>query len=474
MVACSRPNATQVERVALLKFENLSADPALDWITTAAPAILAAELTGGPRTLPLAVETMRDARLENATRIVHGYFDRRDGKLHFEVALEDPARRKMVSTSVVEGAPLEAMSSIANKFSSSIRPFSTSNADAAAAWGRGDYEGAVGLDPDFGTAWLTWTQKLANAGDSRSALDVASRALMRTGLRSPIERTQIELLSAALTHNDAARRESLQKLAQLAPADPAPQLTLAQLETAARHFPEAARAYRDAIQAGANAPALENQLGYAEALAGNLGAARKAFESYGREPENATNALDSLGEGFFVNGKFAEAEKAFLDAHAKDPAFLNGDTLWKAAHARWLGGDLRGADELLTRYWPHASLASWRHANWLYETGRREQAVTMLMESPPEAGELARKQLAIWNDPGAVPSDLEMLRQAYERSDPVNDGLVRTFYAAALMKDGRKDEARTIAARWPLPLAGESLLQSLMYPQYLELRKALQ
>ena len=468
-VSCSRPVSSPAERVALLKFENLSADPSLDWIATAAPAILAAELTGSVRTLPLVVETMRDARLESATRIVHGYFDRRDGRLHFEVALEDPERRKMISTSVVEGAPLEAMSSIANKFGSGVRPFSTSNADAAAAWGRGDDELAVGLDPDFGSAWLAWTQKLANAGDSRAALEVASRALMRSGLRSPLERTQIELLSASLMHDDAGRRTALQKLAQLAPADPAPRLTLAQLETAARRFPEAASAYREAIQAGANAPAIENQLGYAEALAGNLDAAKRAFQAYGRQPEDATNALDSLGECLFMNGKFDEAEKAFLDAYSKDPAFLNGETLWKAAHARWLKGDLKGADDLLQRYWSQGPVASWRHANWLYETGRREQAMMMLME----AGDLAGKQLAVWNNPGAVPHDLDMLRQVYERADPVNDGLVRTFYAAALLHAGNRDEAKKLVARWPLPEMSDSLLQSLMYPQFLELKKAL-
>jgi tetratricopeptide (TPR) repeat protein len=473
MVSCSRPGSTPVERMALLKFENLSADPSLDWIASAAPAILAAELTGAPHTLPLTVETMRDARLESATRVVHGYFDRREGMLHFEVAVEDPQRRKMISSSVVDAAPLEAINSIAGKLGSSVRAFSTSNAEAAAAWGHGNYEGAAGLDPDFGEAWLGWTRKLVSIGDARGALEIASRALMRGGLRGPIERAQIELLSASLTHDDSRRREALRKLSQLAPADPSPRLTLAQLETTARRFPEAARAYRDAIQAGANAPALENQLGYTEALAGNLDAARKEFEQYGRLPDQATNALDSLGEALFMNGKFGEAEKAFLDAYGKDPSFLNGETLWKAAHARWLKGDLPGADELLQRYWSHGSLASWRHASWLYETGRREQAVMLLMESPPEAGDLARKQIAVWKDPAAIPADLAMLQQAYEHADPVNDGLVRTFYAAALLKAGRKDEARAVAARWPLPALGENLLQSLMYPQYLELRKAL-
>lgn len=479
MASCSRPGPPRVERVAVLKFENLSADPSLDWVATAAPAILAAELEGGSQMLPLAVGTIRDARLENAARIVHGYFDRRAGKLHFEVSMEDPESRKMIFTSALEGPALEVMNRIASKIGSGARAFSTSNPEAASAWGRGDYDQAVAIDPDFGAAWLAWTQKLAAAGDSRGALDVAARALMRGGLRSSIERTQIELLSATLAHDDSGRREALRKLTQLAPVDPAPRITLAELETAARHFPEAAQAYQEAIQAGADGPALKNRLGYAEALAGNVDAARKAFADYGREPDQATNSLDSLGEGLFINGKFGEAEKAFLDAYAKDPTFLNGETLWKAAHARWLSGDLSGADGLMERFWDtrvkvHDPLLAWRRANWLYETGRRDQAVMLLKESQQDPGGLAQKQLAVWSDRLAIPGDLAMLRQAYEKADPVEDGLVRTFYAAALLRAGRKDEARSIIMRWPLPESSDTLLQSLMYPQYLELRKALQ
>ena len=62
------------------------------------------------------------------------------------------------------------------------------------------------------------------------------------------------------------------------------------------------------------------------------------------------NALDSLGEAMFLNGRFAEAEKAFLDAYRKTPAFLQNAELWKAAHARWFSGDLAGADELMAQY----------------------------------------------------------------------------------------------------------------------------
>jgi len=52
--------------------------------------------------------------------------------------------------------------------------------------------------------------------------------------------------------------------------------------------------------------------------------------------------------------------------------------------------------------------------------------------------------------------------------------LPRTLYAAALAKAGKTDEARALLKMWPLPeSAVDPLLQSLLYPQFLELRKAL-
>jgi hypothetical protein len=80
---------------------------------------------------------------------------------------------------------------------------------------------------------------------------------------------------------------------------------------------------------------------------GNLDEAKSTFEQYGKRSGQAINALDSLGEAMFLNGRFGDAEKTFLDAYRKDPSFLEGVDLWKAAHARWLAGDLSGADQLM-------------------------------------------------------------------------------------------------------------------------------
>ncbi len=179
---------------------------------------------------------------------------------------------------------------------------------------------------------------------------------------------------------------------------------------------------------------------------------------------------------YFVNGRFADAEKYFLEAHDSNPGFLAGADLFKAAYARWLAGDLKGADAIMARYLDFRrqardSLIAWREASWDYATGRRDLAMNKIFDAPRP---LAERQIAAWN---AAPSaDLAALKAAYERSAPSSDGLARTFYAAALLRAGEKDEARKLIARWPLPgdTGPDALLESTVFPRFLELRRALQ
>jgi tetratricopeptide (TPR) repeat protein len=471
LAACSRPEPGP-KRIAVLRFDNLTGDAALDWLQGAAQHVLGAELEGSSTSTPFSAETVRDASLARASQLIHGYFDRRAGKLHFQVELEDVSRNKMTAIASAGGDPIPALSAIAKTLDPSAQNFPTSNPQALEAWARGDDERAVMLDPNFGPAWFDWAQKMIAAGNPGAAQHAADLALTQTGLRSPIDRAGLQVMAASLRHDDAARASALESLAKLRPADSAPLLQLASLQMTRRLFPEAAHVYAQIALVDPGNSQATNLRGYADALAGNLDAARKDFEEYGRSPDQAINSLDSLGEAYFINGKFPEAEKEFMEAFLKDPNFLDGATAWKAAHAHWLGGDLKGADQLMQRYVQSRvtakdPLVSWRRANWLYETGRKDMAEAALKQAPPE---IAQKQLAIWNSPGTISGTPAELKTLYDQADPVNDGLVRTFYAAALMQAGQKEQAKPLLTRWPLPPADENLLQSLMYPEFLRLR----
>jgi tetratricopeptide (TPR) repeat protein len=466
-----------VERIAILPFENLTDDPSLDWIANAAPAILVSEVAGSARITPLSLRTVSEAYRARATRFVHGYFTRRD-KLRFQIEVEDAATHKMTSRTNGDGELLAAMNGVAKTLEPAARPFSTSNPEALAAWGRGENERAVSIDPDFGGAWLTWVQQLANAGNAPRAGEVAAQALARPQLRSPLERAQIEIVAATIHRDSEAQLKGMLALSQLEPADTTLLENVAAAEVAARRFADAIAHYQTLRRLDPANVVVTNSLGYAEAFAGNLDAARQALEDYGKQPDQKTNSLDSLGEVDFLHGRFAEAEKYFMEAHQTNPKFLSGRDLLKAAYARWLGGDLQGAQPIMQQYFEfrsnvHDPLLEWRKAVWEYETGSHETAIGMLQKMPENEAGLAEKQLAVWRGTVPPPSDLAALKTAYEHTVPQVDGEVRTFYAAALLVAGQKDEARKLLVLWPLPEAGgDSLFQAMIYPKFIELRRA--
>jgi Flp pilus assembly protein TadD len=477
LAGCSGKPEPVTGRLAILPFENLTGNPSFDWVATAAPAIVVGELTAVDKILPARVQTVSDAYLARATRLVHGYFTQRGPALHFEIEIEDAARHKMVKAAAADGSVMSAMDAVAKDLAPGARAFPTSKPEAVEAWGRGEYERAVQLDSDFGPAWLARVEQLAAEGQTSTAEEAAGIALARPALRSDVDRARIELVLATLRKDEDARTKALKTLAHLVTADSDLTEALAQIELNARNFSAAAEQYKSILKTDPSNAAAMNSLGYTEAYLGDLDAARKAFEDYERQPGQKPNALDSLGEAYFINGRFPEAEKYFLQAHESNPALLNGGDLLKAAYAHWLGGDPKGADQIMQRYLGvrsnlHDPLLVWREATWLFATGRREQAISKLESAPAKENQLIEKQMAVWRGAVAPPSDLTALKEMYERSSPAADGEVRTFYAAALLAAGRKDEAQKLLARWPLPEAGgDPLFQSLMYPKFIELRK---
>ena len=478
--ACSRTPRRGVERLAILPFSNLTGDAALDWVANAGPAILSQELSGGTRVLPMRVSSAGIASLANATQLLHCTFTQRGGSLQIQYSLEDAERHRMITTGSIDGTALFAVSALARALDADgARPFSTPNPDATSAWGRGEFERAVALDPDFGTAWVSWIAQAAQAGKPDVAAQLAGRALARASLRGLVDKAQIQLSYATLRKDEIARAAALTELARLAPHDAGPLLALAATEQQARRYSAAEELYRRALAIDpGNAGAL-NSLGYAQGEDGDLEAAKKTFEIYGQNPNQATNALDSLGEVYFMNGRFAEAEKYFAQVSARDPNFLKGAPLMKAAYAHWLGGDLAGADALMQKYLEFLGkqndpLLVWREAVWRYATGRSEQALAMLAQAPPDQAANMERQRAVWLGKARIPDDLNQIRTVYQSTNPAADGLPRTLYAAALVKAGKADDARALLKLWPLPESGsDALLQSLMYPRFLELRKAL-
>jgi tetratricopeptide (TPR) repeat protein len=454
LAACSRP--PEKGRFAVLTFENLTGDSSQDWIANAAPSIMAAEL-GGARG-----SSVGDAYIQNATQIVHGYFTNRG----FEISVEDTARHKLSEPRQYRGELLAAMNMAAKAIAPSARAFSTTREDAAEAWGRSEFEKAVAIDGDFGAAWLAWVEASIQHGDAQQAASIADRALERPSLRSDLDRARIELLAANLHGDSDARARAFAQIAKLT-KEPTAIAAYAEAELKVHDFESAIAAFQELlVQTPDNAAAMLT-LGYTQAYAGQLEAAIATLEKYGKLPAQRTNSLDSIGEAYFMNGRFPEAEKFFLAAQQSNPQFGNSSMEFlKAAYAHWLAGDLKGADALASK-----SLRDpWHEACWLFATGREKEAVAKLQSAPDK--KIVEHQMAIWN--ATLPSDVSKLKALYERTPPSSDGQARVFYAAALAKAGQKEEARKLIGRWPLPIEQnvDQFSESLVFPNFLQVRQS--
>jgi len=475
LAGCRSSTAPALERIAFLTLDNLTGDASLDWIKRAVPAILTVQLTGVNKIVPLQANALRDAYNAKATRFVHGYFDRRGGKLHFLFTEEDATSHKMTRTLTMDGDVPTASDRLAKQIDAAAHAFSSTNTEAIASWGQLDFARAVSLDPDFGIAWVAWVQQEAAAGRREQALEIAGRGLARPDWRSPIDRARLALLAANLRNDQAARGKALLDLVRLVPNDLVSMRALGEQEMNERHYTESAQLFREVLRADPD-PFARNLLGYSLFYAGDLAAARKELDEYGRAPGHEANALDSQGEILFMAGQFAEAEKYFTKAHEKAPALLQGVDLAKAAYAHWLGGDLPGADKIFEDFLRYRAehkdqTVIWRRAVWEYATGRSAEATARLMAATGPIADIAHRQLEVWSKPEALPQDLAGLEAAYKRSPPSADGLVRVFYARALIRAGRQEDARKLLELWPLPETGEPLLQAFLYPMYRELRQ---
>jgi len=494
MAGCTKAPVRPVEKLALLPFENLTGDATLDWISSAAPAVLSNQLTGLPKVVIYTGAAVRDAYIQGATRVLHGYFSIRGGKPHFEASLEDLETRKIVQHYSNDAAVLPALDALAHTLDGGAKPFPVEDPLAVEGWikalkTQSGYEEAAARAPDFGLLYVTWAESLSLKNDREGALRVISQALARPTLKGAIDRARLELIKAELEGNVGARAEAFDKVAKLSPNDLAAVRGAAENNFRAHRYAAAIEGYRAALVLEPENFALLNQIGYSQALNGDLAAGKATLEDYSKKPEQGANGADSLGEIHFYHGKFAEAEKYFLLSHEKNPTQTGGYDLYKAALAHWLSGDVAGADAIHQKYIdyltkqvtgaPTVGPRELMQARSERTTGRADAAKRRLQDRPEYAA-----LLVLWNgDAAKLPPSFALLfakrfaeatelwKRAYEQSGPSTDALPRTMYAWCLSETGHKAEAKELLKYYAMPQQADGIFATLVYPRFLELRK---
>ncbi len=499
---CSRQSKPVVERLAVVPFENLTGDPRLDWVGPVLAEAVVEQLTGSATVQPNTFARLSDAVMARGTVALRGYYILASGRLRLVASRERLPDGKVAATDTLEGAVPDGVPALADalarRLDSGVRPPETRSVEALRALAEAKasadpavafpiFARAVSADPDFGPAYVAWAQVLLARGDQNGLRAVLDKARTRGGRIAELRRAELAALGAAAGPDRAARTRTLVALARLTPADAELPARLGGENIAAHRYAEAAGYYRKAIAVDPSNGSLWNELGYAEARHKNLAAARAALLEYQRVAPQEANPLDSMGDVHFYLGAFADAAGYYLQAHGKDPSFLGSATLYKAARARLMTGDLAAANELFRRYEQARRQAGDRSsdyaaAQWLYLTGRRSEAVARMrtIAGPPSAASAggspdltaaAEAQLSAW---AAADGNLAEARRLAEgvlvRSQ---SSMVKTTAVLALMLSDPSMPARL--PEGSLKTLGDSyrLLLSKQYPEAVKLLTAL-
>jgi tetratricopeptide (TPR) repeat protein len=444
-LGCQKKAEGPRPRYAVVRFENLSGDPSLDWTGRAASETLSVSLAGAlngpmlaswalsrlaqplgqrPASAPGISTERQEALLAGATRLISGYVETRGGQLRIAATEEDLSTGKSLLTVSAEtpaapiGMPagiIDALNKIAREFSPNPKPPPTSNPsalrlysialDSPVAVSADDLEQATRLDPAFGAAWVALTNLKLAQRDRSAAEEVSKQARLQK--IDVLSQARLDLEAAELENNIPARIEALRKVSSLSPGDTILIRTLAEAETAAGDFQAAAAEWRRLTVALPNDPSSWNTLGYTLSYAGDYNGAMAALQQYARMRPKDANAWDSIGDLNYWFRKFKEAADSYMQARSVQPDFEQYGDLYKAAWAKFHAGDKPGADALFSQFVAErektaSGLMPLTAADWLYRTGRKREAFDSLRKTVAgTTSETLRgngfSQLAIWD-----------------------------------------------------------------------------
>lgn len=430
--SCSRKAPAETERLAILRFENLSPGTAPEWAGRAFSEVITAELSGDTGLYAIPASRLQQlnsamgarpvsapgisaeaplAIAAGANRIGYGAYSVTSGRLHARLTIEDPEGRRMargpIEVTVEASDVIGAATSLAKAVSAKAQPYGTTNERALEAYTTAmeapdggsiaaGAQQAIAIDPNFGSAYALLAEMRAKQQDRAGALSLLQAAMAREGALQPMERVRIAMLDASLRGDPGSMEKALGLFLKTSPLDPAAWRAAAQFEATRHNYLAATLAYQRALAVEPKDATSWNELGYTAAYAGNFDLARTAIGHYRELRPADPNPLDTLGDIEFLAGRFAEAERLYLEANQKSPQFLGGADVYKAAVAHLMTGDVTGADAIAKK---SDALAS--SADWLWLSGRREQAFAKLSADAPalagrDAQSRAYTQLTIW------------------------------------------------------------------------------
>ncbi len=282
------------ERLAFINFEDLSPTPDSAWIGPALAFVAAGQLSAARGILVRHFPDPRSAAAFQPARTVSGYYTAGDDGIRFHVWLRDGSSGRTDRILELSAATPDELPAIADR-----------------------------LARDSGR-------------EPRPPLTRNSQALRSLGdaLTNPAPEGRIAALEAAIAADQAFDEA---------------RLLLAREYTAAQRHPDAAAVFAILANRHPGVGLYWNELAYAQARTGRFEAALESLSHYA-QLDSGPNPLDSRGEIQFMARQYADAAASFQAAYEKNPAFLNGAPLRKAAEASLHAGKTAEATVLFERF----------------------------------------------------------------------------------------------------------------------------
>ncbi|BDC51487.1 hypothetical protein F183_A38030 [Bryobacterales bacterium F-183] len=320
--ACSRSSsdAGSIERTAFLPFDNQTGDASLDRWSLPVQAALRA-MTGSR----VNAQNEAQAVLSGAGAIAHGVLERNPkGLIRLTVELFDAGRHTTLRTLTGEGPdPLAAATEVAKQLTKTPQALGNRDAASIEQW-------AAILNAPITPDVVRQCRELLERDPGFSAGYAAC---------GPILLSMPPAMAREFADRAYANRKALSQEAQT---------VMGQVLFQTGRLAQASEVLRSVAE---QVPSSWNQIGYSEAVLGHKAAAVEAIEKYKKFGGDEANAVDSLGEVYFILKDYAAAEKQFTDCGARFPQTAQGRTAGiKAAAMRALQGDRAKAEEMAQAY----------------------------------------------------------------------------------------------------------------------------
>lgn len=393
--------------IAVISFENLTGDPAFDYLQRAIPNLLITSLERSEHLRVITWERMRDllrqlgkddvhvidpdlgfqiSRLEALRAIVVGSFTKAGDTFATDAKVLDVRTKKLIASSGTRGLGVSSiLSGQVDELSRQIleglgmeerhmkaveRPITevtTTSLEAYESFLKGkDFyerlynaearrllEEAVDIDPDFAEAYLylAWTYtRLRQPGDRDNAL---SRAMALSKRATRKERLYIEAAYARTIEQDRAKEfRILKSIAREFPGEKLVHHRLAGYHRVHGELYRAVEEYNKALALDPGFGWSMNELAYMYTDVRDFEKATEYFEKYAEASPGDANPIDSMGELFFRMGRLDEAITKYKEALELNPDFYYA--YWEIAYVSALKEDYDTALAWIEGFIEHA------------------------------------------------------------------------------------------------------------------------